>query len=310
MKKRLMKLSRRRKTYRRRQQQKGAGYTEDLKVMLYHGGPEHKPYPGPGYDCAGVPMRPGFITNPASAIPGRGGLPGFAGGAVTMKRRKQQKCWTGGRGGLGGADLGSAHAGLGGDAGIAGVSRGGVLTTSATATLAQTDPAWVGGRRGKKSRRSRRHQKGGRWGAFPELAPLSPNAVGMSGYSPILRQPCEIGTRNALNPDPNGVQSLSTYVSSKGIAGWTQTAGGKRRRTRRGKGSRRGRKQQGGMSAAALAGAPIGVTVGDVDAMRYYSPTAGYSNAPLAPPVLNNPGILMQLGYPARHFNEACMNTK
>lgn len=291
MKKRLMKLSRRRKTYRRRQQ-KGAGYSEDLKVMLYHGGPEHKPYPGPGYDCAGVPTRPGFISNPASAIPGRGGLPGFYGGGQ-RKSRKQQKCgWVGGRGGLGGADLGSAH---------------GPLTTSATNTLLQTDPASVGGGRGKKSRRQ---QKGGRWGAFPELAPLAPNAVGMSGYSPILRQPCEIGTRNALNPDPNGIQSLSTYVSSKGIAGWTQTAGGKRRRTRRGKGGRRGCKQQGGMSAAALAGAPIGVTVGDVDAMRYYAPTAGYSNAPLAPPVPNNPGILMQLGYPARHFNEACMNTK
>jgi len=241
MKKRRTKVS-----HRRRKQQKGAGYSDNLKVMLYHGGPEHQPYSGPGYDCAGVPMRPGFITNPASAIPGRGGLPGFAGGGSCKKRK-------------GGCGM-----------------------------------------------YSRRQQKGGRWGAFPELAPLAPNAVGMSGYSPILRQPCELGTRNALNPDPNGIQSLSTYVSSKGIAGWTQTAGGKRRKTRK----THRRRQQGGVSAAALANAPIGVTVGDVDAMRYYSPTAGYSNAPLAPPVLNNPGILMQLGYPARHFNEACMNTK
>lgn len=307
MKKRLMKLSRRRKTYRRQQQQKGAGYSEDLKVMLYHGGPEHKPYPGPGYDCAGVPMRAGYITNEANAIPGRGGLPGFSGGGVTMKRRKQQKCgWIGGRGGIGGAELGSAHAGLG-DAGIAGIGPGGgAVTTGAMQELKQLAPASVmGGGRGKKSRRQ---QKGGRWGAFPELAPIAPNAIGMSGYSPILRQPCETGTHNALNPDPNGVQSLSTYVSSKGIAGWTQTAGGKRRRTRRDKGSRRGRKQQGG--AGALTGAPLSVSVGDVDAMRYYAPTAGYSNVPLAPPVMNNPGILMQLGYPARHFNEACMNTK
>lgn len=291
MKKRLMKLSRRRKTYRRRQQ-KGAGYSDNLKDMLYHGGPEHKPYPGPGYDCAGVPTRAGYITNESSAIPGRGGLPGFSGGGT----RKQQKCgWIGGRGGMG--------------AGIAGISPGGgAVTTGAMQELKQFAPASImGGGRGK---RSRRQQKGGRWGAFPELAPIASNAVGMSGYSPILRQPCEIGTRNALNPDPNGIQSLSTYVSSKGIAGWTQTAGGKRRRTRRGKGSHRGRKQHGGASAAALAGAPIGVTVGDVDAMRYYAPTAGYSNAPLAPPVSNNPGILMQLGYPARHFNEACMNTK
>lgn len=304
MKKRLMKLSRRRKTYRKRKQQKGAGYSEDLKVMLYHGGPEHKPYPGPGYDCPGVPMRTGFISNPASAILGRGGLPGFAGGAMTMKRRKQQKCgWIGGRGGMSGADLGSAHTGLGG-AGIAGIGPGGALTTGAIQELKQLAPASIMGG-GKKSRR-RRKQQGGRWGAFPELGPIAPNAIGMSGYSPILRQPCEIGTRNALNPDPNGIQSLSTYVSSKGIAGWTQTAGGKRRRTRRGKGSRR--RQQGG--AGSLAGAPLSVSVGDVDAMRYYAPTAGYSNAPLAPPVPNNPGILMQLGYPARHFNEACMNTK
>ena len=49
--------------------------------------------------------------------------------------------------------------------------------------------------------------------------------------------------------------------------------------------------------------------MGQVDAMRYYAPTAGYANLPLNPPVMNNPGILMQLGYPAGHFNEACIKT-
>ena len=49
--------------------------------------------------------------------------------------------------------------------------------------------------------------------------------------------------------------------------------------------------------------------VGEVDAMRYYAPTAGYGNLPLMPQVPNNPGILMQLGYPAGHFNPACMKT-
>ncbi len=284
MKKRLMKLSRRRKTYRKQQRKRGGGYSENLGNMLYHGGPENKPYAGPGYDCAGVPVRPGTITNISSAVHGHGGLPGLSGGGVTMRRRRQQN---GGRG-----------------------SIGGPITTGATQVLNQLAPANVM-RGGRSSRSSRKQQKGGRWGAFPDIGPLNPtNAVGMSGYSPILRQPCEIGTGDKLNLNPNGVQSLSTYVSSKGIAGWTQTAGGKRRRTHRGKASRRGRKQQGGSNAAALAAAPIGVTVGDVDAMRYYAPTAGYSNAPLAPPVANNPGILMQLGYPARHFNEACMNTK
>jgi hypothetical protein len=52
-----------------------------------------------------------------------------------------------------------------------------------------------------------------------------------------------------------------------------------------------------------------GVHVGQADAMRYYAPTAGYTNAPMAPAVPNNPGILMQLGYPARSFNQGCMAT-
>jgi hypothetical protein len=52
-----------------------------------------------------------------------------------------------------------------------------------------------------------------------------------------------------------------------------------------------------------------GVYVGQVDAMRYYAPTAGYDNLPLMPQVPNNPGILMQVGYPARHMNMACLKT-
>jgi hypothetical protein len=46
-----------------------------------------------------------------------------------------------------------------------------------------------------------------------------------------------------------------------------------------------------------------------MDSMRYYAPTAGYENLPLNPGVSNNPGILMQVGYPAGHFNEACVKT-
>jgi hypothetical protein len=52
-----------------------------------------------------------------------------------------------------------------------------------------------------------------------------------------------------------------------------------------------------------------GVVVGQVDSMAYYAPTAGYQNLPLMPQVPNNPGILMQLGYPAGHFNPACLKT-
>lgn len=51
------------------------------------------------------------------------------------------------------------------------------------------------------------------------------------------------------------------------------------------------------------------VSVGAVDSMRIYSPTAGYDNLPMTPQVPNNPGILTQVGYPARYFNEACIKT-
>ena len=141
---------------------------------------------------------------------------------------------------------------------------------------------------------------GGRWGSYPEAGPLNPvNAVGATGYAPIVRLPCERGTADALNLNPGNVQGLTTAVGYE--PGWTPYApamkGGKRRNT--GRKSRKGKKraQRGG------------VQVGEVDSMRYYAPTAGYDNRPMMPQVHNNPGILMQVGYPARHFNEACMKT-
>jgi hypothetical protein len=136
--------------------------------------------------------------------------------------------------------------------------------------------------------------KGGRYGNFPQLGPLSPmNAVGMSGYAPIGRVGCEMGTTNTLNPNL-AAQETNTAVSSVGIKGWTQMfkGGSKSRR------QRRQRRQQRG-----------GVVVGQADSMRYYAPTAGYDNRPMTPQVQNNPGVLMQVGYPAREFNQACVKT-
>ena len=66
------------------------------------------------------------------------------------------------------------------------------------------------------------------------------------------------------------------------------------------------RRQQGGMTN--FQQYPQ-VSVGAADSMRIYSPTAGYDNRPMSPQVPNNPGILMQLGYPAGHLNEACIKT-
>ena len=245
------KSSHRRKTVRK---QRAGGWTDNLRNMLYPGGPEHQQYSGPGKDCAGVPVRPGHISGPG----GPGGLPGLS--------------LRGGSRGMGALGAGA-------------------FTTGATQELKQ-----MGGRR-------RKTQRGGRWQSFPSaLDPV--NGVGMSSYAPILRAPCETGTHNSLNPNPNNVQGLTTAVGN--MPGWTPMGpgapamrGGARKQKQKRQQKKKGgsRKQRGG------------VIVGGVDARAYYAPTAGYTNMPLAPPVINNPGILMQVGYPARAFNQACMAT-
>jgi hypothetical protein len=193
-----------------------------------------------------------------------------------------------------GADVRTGYIGsaLPGAGGLPGVSRGGAsqlgsggpvitgfrgYTTGAAAELAQIGSASA--------------MRGGRYGTG-ELAPLSSNGVGTTPGG-VLRIPCEAGTYNPLNPDIGGIQTKTTAVGY--MPGWTPFAkamgGGKRHKTRK--------------SGGAF---PV-VHVGAADSMRYYAPTAGYSNNPLAPPVLNNPGILMQTPYDARAFNMACLKT-
>jgi hypothetical protein len=248
--------TRRRNTMRK---QKAGGWTDNLKNMLYPGGPEHKMYSGPGYDCPGVPVRPGHISGPG----GPGGLPGLS--------------LRGGSRGMGALGAGA-------------------FTTGATQELKQ-----MGGRR-------RKTQRGGRWQSAPELGPLNTlNGVGLASYAPIQRVPCETGTHNALNPNPNNVQGLSTAVGN--VPGWTpmgpgapaMRGGAQKRQQKKKGGSRKQRKQQRKQRG--------GLFVGDVNNRAYYAPTAGYANLPMMPPVHNNPGILMQTGYPARAFNQACMAT-
>jgi hypothetical protein len=273
------------------QRRRGGGWSENLRDMLYPGGPEHKPYPGPGYDCAGVPTRPGYITNPAAHIPGRGGLPGMSGGACGScagatqlgsggpvaqvmgggKRRKTSKRRGGGHGGLGGFGE----------------------TTGATSELNQLAPSPV--------------MRGGRYTNDPGLGMLNPvNAVGASGYAPVGRVMCEAGIPNPLNPNPNNIQNMTTVELGTGVKGWApwdpaMKGGGKRRK---GKGKGKGRKVR--RSQKKMRG---GVYVGQVDSMRYYAPTAGYGVFPMNPVPVNNPGVTMEIGYPARHFNPACMKT-
>ena len=134
-------------------------------------------------------------------------------------------------------------------------------------------PGLSGGKRSKRSRRSGK-RRGGRYAStFQEL---SPNGVGMSSYATIGSIPCERGSTNSLNANPNGIQNITTSPQR--------------------------------MSGGALNPAPV--TVGAVDSMRYYAPNAGYTNNPVVlPPGGASPGFMAQVGYPAGAFNRACLTT-
>jgi hypothetical protein len=121
-------------------------------------------------------------------------------------------------------------------------------------------------------------QNGGRYGFFPSMGPLNPeNGVGVSP-PPFGRIPCESGTHNPLNPNPGNIQGLTTAPS---VPAYTTMKGGAN-----------------------------GVTVGAVDSMRYYAPTAGYGHNfetyPAPSPV---PGLMINTPYDARAFNRACLTT-
>ena len=175
--------------------------------------------------------------------------------------------------------------------GEGGVGRGMDQTTGASAELKQIMGTAAGFANGP--------MRGGRYAMDPNgAAAFAGNGVGLASYAGIGRAPCEGGTTNPMNPDMGGIQRISTRVPDMG--GWSRTV------NPMGGGMRRSLKKRGG--AMPLAGAPV-VHVGAVDSMAYNAPTAGYGNMPLAPAVMNNPGILMQVPYDARAFNQACIKT-
>jgi hypothetical protein len=313
------KRSQRRSQRRSQKRQSGGGYSELLNNSIYPGQQIHQQYSGPGYDCPGVPTRSGTLTD-QQMIPLRiAGLPGLQKGGGSCGATPQdmiqqaQQLGSGGPAILGvsvanGSQPGSYSAAL--DAPALPVTRSYPMYSQ-----------MKGGRRSRKRRQQK--QQGGRWGAFPELGNLNQqNGVGTIG-SPFLRQPCELGSYNPSLPNPGNVQQLST--AQGWVPGWTPYApalkGGKRRLKKKSKNpmkilsSRinvprnaptRRRRQQGGMTN--FQQYPQ-VSVGAADSMRIYSPTAGYGNYPMSPQVANNPGIQMQVGYPARHLNEACIKS-
>ena len=314
---------------RRRRTIRGGGYTQTLNPSIINPGNQViVEYKGPGYDSPIIPVRAGYMADIGSLrVPG--GLPGMSGGGIVNGGANQL--------GSGGPVVPQAsvnpltHRDIGGSLIDLGSDPAARLPPQVDSGRPWTGPLYHGGKRRRRIRGGAAYpgpassmamaptlpspaqaaveaietptqpiQSGGRWGAMPSLGPLNPtNGVGTIG-SPFVRVPCETGTLDALNRNPMGIQSISTappfYPGSTNYA--SALRGGKRgKRVTIGRRARQKKTQRGGRF------------VGDVGSMAYYAPTAGYGNYPMNPVPANNPGVLMQVGYPARHFNPACVST-
>lgn len=248
-----------RKRYLRRSKRRsnGGGWS-DGPEYVNAGNLVHVQYQGPGKDCAGVPVRPGYLNNTQGT-----GLPGL--GKMFGGNRKQRKF-------NGGTSYGGNE------------SINSPLTVSNSLTNKPDDfPDTTGNGGVVRSTpgvsTELLKQAGGRYGMFPEMGPLNPsNGVGVSP-APFGRIPCESGTINPLNPNPNNVQSLSTAPNVPPYV----TRGGSQ--------------------------IPE-VRVGEADAMRIYMPTGGYGHKMEAfPPGSAVPGLMINTPYDARAFNQACLKT-
>jgi len=287
------------KLRRSKRRSRGGGYSDNPSKFVSPGNVIHQsyagdyPHDGPK-DCTGNSQsyRPGYLFNYSAK-----GLPGLSGGGKRNRRNKR-----------GGSQLGVAPIG---DYGFL-THRDPALTAAGSVTSKPgyfPDTTGSGGTvanpvemsmpgvptpLGAVSQSS--GQKGGRYGFFPELGPVGgESGIGGSSYSQVGRIPCERGTFNPLNLNPNGIQQHSTapssppYMTSSMRGGASIPAGS-------------------GLSASG-GNFPV-VKVGDVDAMRYYAPTAGYTNVPQTfPGGSATPGYMIQPPYNAREFNRACVTT-
>lgn len=286
------------------------------QIAVSPGNQVHFPFTGPGKDCTGNPqsIRPGYISDYTSK-----GLPGFSGG----KRRNKK------RGGAAMPAAATVHFGnsLPGpvtNPNLPPVSgsltpKPGTFpdTTGVGGTVANPNnlpivPSWPGApvagqplmpkmpvvelsQAASAANLAAPKQSGGRYGFFPGMGPLNPlNGVGTTP-GPFGRIPCEVGTFNPLNPNPDNIQRLSTApLTPPFVSG--RLAGG-------------GSIPAGTSYAASAANFPT-VQVGQADSMRYYAPTAGYTNDFMtfrAPSPV--PGLTIQTPYDAKAFNQACIKT-
>jgi len=242
----------------------GGGWSDGQGGYVNAGNLVHVPYSGAGKDCVGNFTRPGYLANTTGT-----GLPGLT--KLFGGNRKQRKSY-------GGTSYGgneSIESPLSVSNSLTDKPKYFPDTTGIGGTVSL--PNTVRSTPGVSTELLK--QAGGRYGMFPEMGPLNPsNGVGVSP-APFGRIPCESGTLNPLNPNPNNVQSLSTApnVPPYVIRGGSQFPE---------------------------------VQVGAVDSMRYYAPTGGYThNMEAFPPGSAVPGLMINTPYNARAFNQACLKT-
>lgn len=185
-----------RKRYLRRSKRRsnGGGWS-DGPEYINAGNLVHVQYQGPGKDCAGVAVRPGYLNNTQGT-----GLPGL--GKMFGGKRRQRKL----NGGTSYGGNESINSPLTVSNSLTDKPADFPDTTGVGGTVSQ--PNVVRSTPGVSTELLK--QAGGRYGMFPEMGPLNPsNGVGVSP-APFGRIPCESGIPNPLNPNPNNIQNLST----------------------------------------------------------------------------------------------------
>ena len=273
-------LKKHRRKYSKNKKQSGRGYMDGPDwIPMAPGNLVHHPFSGAGKDCTGDPLsaaRPGYITHL-----NQHGLPGWKGG---KRRRGGTLLYPASTLPMGQAAMGQAM----GQSAIVEPALGGQTVTPVTNTTNPVTNAAV-------------TQSGGRYGFFPELGPLNPvNGVGIYP-APFGRIPCEAGTPNRMNLNPNGIQTMTTSPSMPPYV----RGGSRRRRSRR----RKSRRSRGGtLTGSSIHESFPTVQVGQKDSVSYYAPTAGYRNDFMtfsSPSAV--PGLTLQTPYEARSFNQACI---
>jgi len=160
-----------RMTRRTNKKSNGGGWSINPADYISAGNPVNQRYAGVGMDCAGSPVRPGFMTSHSSM-----GLPGLSGGKRSKRSYKLKR---------GGTQL-SVASQQNFDTVVSAPSVPPHAATAATQSK----------------------QAGGRYEVSPGFLD-SNQAIGASSYAPVSSIPCERGYANPLNQHMSGGAQLT-----------------------------------------------------------------------------------------------------